>query len=102
MKKVLSSILVICLLMSSQYALAAETNSNRAKQQYNTTSSSSSLTSLKAVQENDKLFICVTGKKITDTYTLFIDKDPNEKSGTVVEWWAKASGVDFKITDDKT
>jgi hypothetical protein len=98
MKKVISTILVICLLMSSRYAIISEAKSNSEKQQYNKTTSSSTLTSIMAVQENDRLFISVSGKKIPYTYTLYIDKDPDQKSGTVIEWWAKAIGVDYKIT----
>jgi len=53
-----------------------------------------------AVQENTDLFICVTGKKMTNTYTFYIEKDNNEKTGNVIEWWSKATG-DYKIADDK-
>lgn len=51
-------------------------------EKYTTSSDSSSLRSLMAVQENNDIFICATGKNLTDTYSLYIDKDNNEKTGT--------------------
>lgn len=100
MKRVICSILVLCLLISSMQVSAASANSAPIVQKYSTSSSSNSLASLMAVQENKELFICVTGKKINNTYTFYIEKEHNEKMGKVIEWWAKATG-DFKITDDK-
>jgi hypothetical protein len=100
MKRVICPILVICLLISSVHVSAASTNPASKVQKYSTSSSSNSLTSLMAVQEKNDLFICVTGKKMTDTYTFYLEKDQKENTGKAIEWWAKATG-DYKITDDK-
>ena len=100
MKRVICPILVICMLISSVHVSAASTNPASIVQKYSTSSSSNSLTSLMAVQEKNELFICVTGKAMTNTYTFYLEKDQKEKTGKAIGWWAKATG-DYKITDDK-
>ncbi|SHO48397.1 DUF4832 domain-containing protein [Anaerocolumna xylanovorans] len=100
MKRVTGFILVICMLLTSGFVSAADTKLTSGTQKYNTSSGSSSLKSLMAVQEHNQLFICVTGKELTGTYSLYIDTNNKEKTGTAAAGWAKADSVDYKITDD--
>ena len=100
MKRVICSILTLCLMISSMHVSAISVQSASGTKKYSTSSSSSSPISLRAVQEKNDLFICATGKKMTDTYTFYIEKDQNEKTGEAIEWWDKATG-DYKITNGK-
>lgn len=100
MKRVTVFILVICMLFTSGIVSAAGTKPASDTQKYDTSSGGSSLNSLMAVQEGKELFICITGKKLTAAYTLYIDTDNKEKTGTAVDGWAKADSVDYKITND--
>lgn len=110
MKRVTVFVLVICMVFTLGFAGTAfavkpsaankpsSANKPSAVEKYTTSSYSSSLQSLMAVQENNDIFICVTGRNLTDTYSLYIDKDNNEKTGTTAKGWSKAHGIDYKIT----
>lgn len=100
MKRVICSVLVICLLISPVYSHTAFAGSASAAQEYSISGSKNSLTSLMAVQENDNLFLCAVGKKMTEAYTFYLDTDQSKKTGEGTEWWVKAA-ADYKITQDK-
>ncbi len=100
MKRVTVFVLVICMVFTLGFASTAYARmtfaadktltANKtftddktfAAEKYTTSSDSSSLRSLIAVQENNDIFICATGRNLTDTYSLYIDKDNNEKTDT--------------------
>lgn len=61
---------------------------------------SSSLTAMKAVQADGKIYLCVEGAQMDNgSWTAYIDSDNNGSTGCSVNYWKDSGGIDYKLTD---
>ncbi len=64
-------------------------------------SGSGKISSLSAVQDDNKLYILLEGTEITETYDIYIDSDNNSQTGYDAYWIWSNMGADYLIADNE-